>query len=419
MSDLVLVRGARQLLTLHGPGEPRRGLALGELGIIRDGALLLEDGRIAEVGPSRRVENLLRARKAREIDATGRVVMPGFVDCHTHPISGMPWLDDYEARLAGAGHAPRGLTSTINAVRRASAKRLEARARQVVHGMARHGTTTLEAKSGYGMDDTGELKILRVQAKLREAPLDIVSTFLCPRIIPAAYGGDAAGYIAWICSELLPKIRRKGLARFADFACDEQVFSPEQSQRYLETARALGFPLKVHASQFRGNGGVQQAVALNAVSADHLDYAGRNEVDLLARSNTMAVLLPGSSFHLGSGRYAPARALIDEGAAVALGTNFNPGTSPTYNMQMVVALACACLGMSPAEALCAATFNAACAIGCGNFAGSLEAGKAGDLIVLNAADYREIPYHFGVNLVRMTVKRGAIIYKEGAVSSRL
>jgi len=414
MSDLVLVRGARQLLTLHGPCEPRRGSALGELGLIRDGALLLEDGRIVEVGLSRRVENLVRARKAREIDATGRVVMPGFVDCHTHLISGTPQLEDYETRAAGAGTpAPAGLA--CNAVRQWSARRLEVRARQFVSGMVRHGTTTLEAKSGYGLDETGELKILRVQAKLHEKPLDVVSTFLCPRSVPAAYQGGAEAYLSWICSELLPKIRSKGSAHFVDFVCDEPAFSPAQSRQYLETARALGFPLKVHAGQFGGHAGVQLAVDQNAVSADHLNYADRNDVELLARSSTVAVLMPGSPFYLGCDRYPPARALIDEGAAVALATNFNPRTCPTYSMQMVLALACTRMRMRPAEALCAATFNAACAIGCQRRAGSLEVGKAGDLIVLNAADYREIPYHFGVNLVRMTVKRGAIVYQEGAV----
>lgn len=268
------------------------------------------------------------------------------------------------------------------------------------------------------MDDTGELKILRVQARLRAAPMDVVSTFLCPRTLPAIYRGAAESYISWVCAELLPKIRRKGLARFADFVCDETVFSPEQSRQFLEAARALGFPLKVHAGQFRGNGGVRLAVAMNAVSADHLDYADQRDVEVLAGSKTMAVLLPGSSFYLGSGRHAPARALIEAGAAVALATNLNPATSPTYNMQMVVALACMGLRMSPAEALCAATFNAACAIGCEQGVGSLEAGKTADLLVLNAADYREIPYHFGVNLVRMTMKRGVVIYREGAVSGR-
>ena len=419
MSGSILVRGARQLLTLHGPVGPRRGLALKELSIIRDGALLIEDGRIVEVGPSRRVENLAQSRKAYEIDATGRVVMPGFVDCHTHLVCGAPWLQDYEARVAGLQNAHGGFDSTIDAVRNVSARGLEVRARHYVSGMIRHGTTTLEAKSGYGVDETGELKILRVLGKLHQAPLDVVPTFLSPRVIPPAYQSDAAGYMSWICSELMPKIQRRGLARFADFCCDEQVFNAEQTSRYLEAARSLGFPLKIHTRQLQRNDAVRRAVALEAVSVDHLDNAGPADVELLARSQTMAVLLPGSAFHLGRERYAPARDLIDAGAAVALATNFNPGTCPTYSLQMIVALACAHLRMSPAEAICAATYNAACAISCGHRVGSLETGKSGDLIVLNAADYREIPYHFGVNLVCMTVKRGLTLYKEAPVGTAI
>jgi imidazolonepropionase len=408
MSRTVLVRGARQLITLHAPREPRRGPALKELGIIRDGALLMEDGRIVEVGPSRRVENLAQSRNAHEIDATGRVVMPGFVDCHTHLVSGVPWLNESDAPADGIEHQPGTFGLAIRPVRYSSTSRLEARARQVVDGMIRHGTTTLEAQSGSGVDETGELKILRVLAKLHRAPLDVVPTFLNPQAIP----------LSRTCSELMPKIHRRGLARFAAFRCDEHVFNMEQANRYLEAARGLGFRLKVHTGEGRQNLGVGLAVAQEAISADHLDYLDRSDVELLARSNTMAVLLPGAAFHAGCSRYAPARQLIDAGAAVALATDFNPSTSPTYSMQMIVALACAQMRMTPEEAICAATFNAACAIGCEQRVGSLEAGKSADLIILNASDYREIPYHFGVNLVRMTVKRGETVYQEGNIGAR-
>ena len=419
MSGTLLVRGARQLITLRGPAEPRRGAALKELSIIRDGALLIEDGRIVEVGLSRRVENLALVRRSQEIDATGHVVMPGFVDCHTHLVWGVPSLDDYEARIAAADQEPaQAPAPTIQALRNASAKRLESRARQFVNAMIRHGTTTLEAKSGHGLDVRGELKILRVQARLHRAPLDIASTFLTPRSIPAAHASDPAGYISWMCSELLPAICRRSFARFAGLRCGEQVFNMEQSRRYLEAARALGFQLKIHAGQHPASDAVRLAVEVGAASVDHLRDAGPADVDLLARSNTMAVLLPGAAFRHSNERCAPARQLIDGGAAVALGTNFNPGASSTYSMPTIVALACAHLGMTPAEAICAATFNAACAIGSGQVAGSLEVGKPADLIVLNASDYREIPYHFGANLVNRTVKRGVTIYQEGKVAAR-
>ena len=408
MSRTVLVRGARQLLTLHAPREPRRGPALKELGIIRDGALLIEDGRIVEVGPSRRVENLAQSRNAHEIDATGRVVMPGFVDCHTHLVSGVPSLNESEGPADRIEHQPGTFGLTIRPVRYSSTRRLESRARQVIDGMIRHGTTTLEAQSGSGVDETGELKILRVLAKLHKAPLDVVPTFLSPQAIP----------LSRTCTELMPKIHRRGLARFAAFRYDEQVFNMEQANRYLEAARGLGFRLKIHTGDGGQNLGVGLAVAQEAISADHLDNVDESDVELLARSNTIAVLLPGSAFHMGCSRYAPARRLIDAGAAVALATDFNPSTSPTYSMQMIVALACAQMRMTPEEAICAATFNAACAIGCEQRAGSLETGKSADLIILNASDYREIPYHFGVNLVRMTVKRGETVYEEGKVGSR-
>jgi imidazolonepropionase len=426
MSGTLLVRGARQLITLRGSAEPRRGAALKELGIIRDGAVLIEDGRIVEVGLSRRVENLGLVHRSQEIDATGHVVMPGFVDCHMHFAWDVPRLDDYEASIAGAAQEPAHASApALQALHNASAKRLEYRARQFVNAMVRHGTTTLEAKSGYGLDTRGELKFLRVQAMLNGAALDIVSTFLTPRSLPAAHAGDPDGYISWMCSEMLPAISRRRFARFAGLRCGGEVFDLEQSRRYLDAARALGFQLKIHAGQYPANDAVRLGVEVGAASVDCLHDAGPAEVDLLARSNTMAVLLPGAAFqHFsqhgfqhGAGRCAPARQLIDGGVAVALGSNFNPAASSTCSMPAIVALACAHLGMSPAEAICAATFNAACAIGSGQAAGSLEVGKPADLIVLNASDYREIPYHFGVNLVNRTVKRGVTIYQEGKVGA--
>jgi imidazolonepropionase len=411
MSGAVLIHGARQLLTLRGPRESRRGTALRDLGIIHDGAVLVKDGRIVEVGPSRRVENLAQARHAHEIDATNRVVMPGFVDCHTHLVSGPPWLSEYEARIAANGGTAIAGDPVRHAVLRGSAARLASGARHIVDSMVRHGTTTLEAKSGYGFDETGESKILRVHAMLHRDPLDVIPTFLCPRSMPPGYAKGVPNYLSWICADLLPKIRHRGLARYADCRCDGALFDDAQLRQYLEAAQRLGFQLKVHAGQFRADCGVCLAVALGAVSADHLDHASRADIELLARSNTIAVLLPGAPFRSSDGRYAPARALIDAGAAVALATDFDPCASPTCSMQTIVALACARLRMSPAEAICAATFNAACALGAADRAGSLEVGKFADLIVLNAEDYREIPYYFGVNLVSKTIKRGVTIYQ--------
>ncbi len=406
-----LVRNARQLLTLRGDAGPRRSVALRELGIIPDGAVLIRDGVIAEIGPTRRVENVAAARRAREFDAKGRVVMPGFVDSHTHLVFGRPRLIDYEMRLAGANYAEiaaagGGIQSSVAAVRSMPAAKLEAQARASLAVMAAHGTTTLEAKSGYALDETGELKTLSVLAKLNGDPFDIVPTYLGAHIPPPEYRGRADDYIDWIIAEMMPKIRRRKLAQFVDVYCDSGAFTLQQSRRYLECARRLGFGLKIHAEQFARTGAARMAVELEATSADHLEQAGDEEIRALAQAKTIATLLPGSVFHLGLRTYAPARALVEAGAAVALATDFNPGTSPTYSMQMVLSLACTEMRMSPAEAISAATINGAHALGLAGRCGSLEPGKQGDLLILNVSDYRELPYYFGTNNVHQTIKGG-------------
>lgn len=397
---------------------PRRGSALRELGIIPDGALLVCDGKIEEVGPSRRVENLALARGAREIDASGRVVMPGFVDSHTHLAYGAPWLDDYEARIGGVNplEAMTGWRAGLEAIRAATSKRLLARFREVIDTMARHGTTTVEAKTGFGADADAELKILRAFARLNGEPLTVDATcFAVAPLLDSGRGRPAAPDLDRVASTLLVQAARRKLARFADVFVDSGDASLENTARYLRTAARLGFLLKVHANQFGRTGGVPLAISSGAVSVDHLDYSGPEDVAALARSDTIATLLPGATFHLGCGPYAPARALADAGAAIALASNFNPNTSPTCNMQMVLSLACARMHLTPAEAITAATINGAWALRRAETCGSLEVGKSADLIVLNVSDYREIPYWFGVNAVHLTVKGGQPIYRAGVV----
>jgi imidazolonepropionase len=419
----VLVRGARQLVTLRGSAGPRRGGALCELGIIQDGAVLIQNGVITTLGPSRRVENLGAARRALEIDASGRVVAPGFVDSHTHLVCGPPRLADYEMRLAGAGYleiakAGGGILSSVRAVRDTPIRRLVLQARRMLGGFIRHGTTTLEAKSGYGLDETGERKALRAVRALSGKPLDLVGTYLGAHVVPPEYRNRPDEYIEWMCSYLMPKIRRRNLATFVDVYCDQGAYSVEQARRYLEAAQALGFQLKVHAEQLSRRGGAMLAVEFGAASVDHLDHVNDDDIRALAASATIGTLLPGAVFHLGLNRYAPARKMIDAGVAVALATDFNPGTSPTYSMQMILSLACSQMRMTPAEALSAATINGAYAIRRADRAGSIETGKDGDLVIFNVPDYREIPYHFGVNLVSMTIKRGEVLYREGDVEWR-
>jgi imidazolonepropionase len=416
----VLVRGARQLVTVRGGLVPHRGSALRELGIIPDGAVLIRAGKIVSVGPSRRVENLAASRNAREIDATGKVVMPGFVDSHTHLVCGPARLTDYEMGLAGASYleiakAGGGILTSVRAVRQTPIRRLVMQAKSALGGFLRHGTTTLEAKSGYGLDETGERKTLRAIRAMSGKPLDIAATYLGAHVVPPEYEGRADDYIEWICTYLLPKIRRRNMARFVDVYCDRGAFSLAQARRYLERARELGFLLKIHADQFSSSGATELAVELGAVSADHLDHAGEPQIRALADSDTVATLLPGAVFHLGLERYPPARKMIEGGAAVALATDYNPGSSPTYSMQMILSLACTQMRMTPAEALAAATINGAHAIRAAARVGSVETGKDADLVVFNVSDYREIPYHFGVNLVAMTIKKGRVLYREGEI----
>jgi len=416
----ILVRGARQLLTLRGSAAPRRGGALRDLAIIQDGAVLIRNGVIEALGPSRRLENISEARSAREIDASGLVVAPGFVDSHTHLVCGPPRLHDYEMRLAGADYAAiaaagGGILQSVRAVREAPISRLVLQARRSLNGFVRHGTTTIEAKSGYGLDEAGERKTLRAIHALSGKPLDLVPTYLGAHVVPPEFSGRPEEYIDWVCDYLMPKIRRRNLARFVDVYCERGAFSVPQARRYLEAARALGFRLKVHAEQFSNSGGIQLAVEMSAASADHVDYANDADIAALAGSQTVATLLPGAVFHLGLDRYPPARKMIEAGVAIALATDFNPGTSPTYSMPMILSMACAQMRMTPAEAFAAATVNAAWAIGCASQVGSIEAGKAADLVIFNVPDYREIPYHFGVNLVKMTIKQGRVVYREGSV----
>jgi imidazolonepropionase len=398
-----LIRGARQLLTLRGPQGVRRGSALAELGIIHDGSLLVRDGVLVEAGTTRRVENLALARKAIEVSAVGRVIMPGFVDSHTHLL--FPPPGSYAPEPQAGEHALRTLTGM----------RLETRARIHLEAMARHGTTTVELKTGSGLDQNAEMKILRVLWALKRKPLDVVATFLWRRPpldseeqVPSS-GADSPFL------EFLGRISRRRLAAFADLAWDQQPASGIAG--YLAEARRLGLGRKVHAEGASVSGAVALAIEHGAASIDHLEHATAADASLLGRSQTIATLLPCASFH-SDGRYAPARALIDAGAPVALATNFNPHHTPTLNMQAVVKLACSCMGMTPAEAISAATINGAHALACADKVGSLEPGKSADLQILNISDYRELAHHFGMNLVQTTMKRGEFIYQEGEVAPR-
>ncbi len=420
MPKPLLIRGARQLLTLHGPSGPRRGAALRDLGLILDGSLLVTGGVIAEVGPSRRVANLAEARGAEVIDATGCVVMPGFVDSHTHLIHGPARAKEFEMRAAGASderisQAGDGFAASVRAVRASSSGQLLHAAQRHIANMARHGTTTVEIKSGYGLDEAAECKVLRLAGELDGQPLDVVPTYMGALAVPPEYAERPDDYIEWICAHMLPKIERRKLARFADVYCGNAGFTLAQAERYLLAAREHGLALKLHVEMFEHTGAAQLGARFGAASVDHLLLATAEDARCLAECATLATLLPGPVFYLGLDSYAPARLLIDAGAAVALATDFNPGDSPSLSMPMALSLACLKMKMDPAEALSAATINGAHALQIGHRAGSLECGKQADIVILDVPDYREIPYWFGVNPVRMTIKQGKVVYRRGAV----
>ena len=418
MSSSLLIRGASEILTLRGPA-PRRGRSLSNPGILRNGALLVRDGRIVAVGPVAKVEKHPEAKRAEKVDVGGRVVLPGFVDSHTHLIHAASRAEEYELKIRGASYeeiAKRGggILNSAKKLRAFTASLLKNRARAALEEFASFGTTTIEAKSGYGLDVESELKILNLHRELVvEQPLEIVSTFLGAHVVPAEFrarSNGAARYIDLLLHQMLPEVVNRELAEFCDVFCDRGAFTREQSRQILTEARLSGLGPRLHAEQLSRTGATQLAVELDAASCDHLEQINASDIRALAESKTVATLLPGCDFHLGWKQYAPARKLIEAGAIVALATDYNPGTSPTVSMPMVLSLACTQLRMTPAEAIAAATINAAYALKRSDRLGSIEVGKQADFAVFEVEDYREIPYYFGMHRCWMTVKRGEIIY---------
>ena len=409
-------RNAAQLITLSGPPVPRRGLALGELGIIAQGGLLTQGETILRVGATRSLEREALRLRAESIDCRGRVVMPGFVDSHTHLIFAGSRVNDYELRLRGKTYeeiaqAGGGIQSSAQRVREASIQFLAQQARKLLDQFAAHGTTTVEVKSGYGLDIEVEAKILYVISLLRSVQaVELVPTLLALHALPASFRGRSAEYVEEVVHRLIPGVAQRWLAEFIDCFCDRGAFSVKDCRRVFAAGKHFGLIPRIHAEQLSRTGAARLGIEFDAASADHLDKLSAADIRALARSKVVATLLPGANFHLGLKRYPPARQLLAAGAAVALATDFNPGTSPTLNMQFIMSLACTQMRMTPAEAIAASTINGACGLGRADRVGSLEAGKQADLIVLDVADYREIPYYFAVNHCVMTVKRGRIIY---------
>lgn len=400
----LLVYNAAQVLTVASPGGPKRGAAMGDLGIVAGGAVAVRDGRVLAVGPTAALRD--RVQAVHTLDADGRVVMPGFVDPHTHLVWAGERADEFEMRVAGASYmeimaAGGGIMNTVRHTRAASLDGLVAQTRPRLERMLAHGTTTVEIKTGYGLNTPDELKQLAAIRRLQaETPATLVPTFLGAHAIPAEFKGRTDEYVDLVVEEMLPAVAQEDVPpRFCDVFCEEGAFSLEQSRRVLVAARVLGFDLKIHVDEFKPLGGTRLAVGLGATSADHLVCTPSEEIELLARSDTIAVALPGTPFGLGHTEYTPARALIDAGGAVALATDCNPGTCWCESMQLMIALACRSMGMTPAEAISAATINAAHAVGLGGEVGSLEPGKRADLVLLDVPSYPHLGYRFGTNLV--------------------
>jgi imidazolonepropionase len=398
---------------------PRRGKFLADIGVLRNGAILLHEGMISAVGPVDKIEKLKESKSAELLDLDGRVVLPGLVDSHTHLVHAASRAEEYELKIQGVGYeeiARRGggILNSVGKLRGTTSRQLKARARLFLERFAEYGTTTIEAKSGYGLDLTSELRILSLHKELdAEQPLEIVSTFLGAHVVPAEYRDKANGthdYVKLLEQELIPDVAENGLAEYCDVFCERSAFSLAASRQILTAGKKHGLRPRVHAEQLSNTGATRLGIQLGAASCDHLEYLKPADIRALSKSSTVATLLPGCDFHLGLKQYAPARKLIDAGAIVALATDFNPGTSPTLSMPMVLSLACTQLRITPAEAIAASTINAAYSLGRHTKVGSIEAGKQADLAVFEVADYREIPYYFGVNTCWLTMKRGEVIH---------
>ena len=414
----LLLTGIGQLVPVAlspAPGKPHRG-PLAALPAIEDAAVAIQGDRIALLGPRTAVEREVRPREVRS--ARGKLVLPGFVDPHTH----LPWVgsreDEFEERLRGTTYAEiakrgGGIRATTRRVRGASPAEIQAAALPRLRRMLEHGTTTAEAKSGYGLELAVEKRQLEAIAALSRAqPVELLATNMAAHEVPDEWREDRAGWVDKLTDEVLPALRP--LAEFADVFCEAHVFGVEESRRILLRARELGYGLKLHADELEATGGAELAAEVGAVSADHLAKTGPAGIAALARSDTVAVLLPGTSFYLGKGVHAPARAMLDAGVAVALATDLNPGSSLTESMPMVMTLACVNLKMTPAEAIVAATLNSACALARGHDRGSLEPGKLADLVVWDCPSWRYLPSHFGVSLVETVIKRGRVVWERAA-----
>lgn len=400
----ILIKNANELITLKGPNSPRTKKQMGNLSIIQKGSIAVRDGKIIETGKN------LKYKAEKTIDASGKIILPGFVDPHTHVIFAGSREFELDMKLKGLSYMDilkkgGGIFYTVNETRKAAEQSLLKQSKKRLDTMRTHGTTTCEAKSGYGLETEIELKILKIQKKLNKIhKIDIVSTFLGAHAIPKEHSANE--YVNIVIDEMLPET--KGLASFCDVFCEEGVFTVEQSRNILEAGKRFGLTPKIHADEIVDTGGASLAAEVGAISADHLLMSSDKGLKQMAKRGVIGVLLPGTPFSLMQDVYAPARKIIDFGVPIALATDLNPNCW-VENMQFIIQLACLNMKMTPAEAVTASTFNAACAIGLQDNIGSLEKGKQADVIILDCPNHMFLPYHYGINLVETVIKKGIII----------
>ena len=401
MADSLAIINCSQVLTLDGPQRPRVGDELRQLSIVEDGALFVRNQKIELVGKRVDIERTIDST-CEVVDAGGRVILPGFVDAHTHPVFGGTRAAEFEERSQGVTYqeiAARGggIQSTVRATRAAPLDELVTAGKRYAEWFLRSGTTTVEAKSGYGLTLEDEMKLLRAIKQLdKETPLRYIPTFLGAHDVPPEYKSRREEFVSLLVDEILPQVSAEKLAEYCDVFCEAKVFTVDESRRILSAARGHGLGLRIHADQLSLSGGAELAAELRTVTADHLEHAEARGIAALKAAKVQPVLLPGSVYALGSTRYPPAREMIDAGLAIVIATDFNPGSSPTPSIPMALSIAATHMKLSPAEGITAATINAAYSLGRGDSLGSLEKGKIADIVIHDCGDYREIPYFFGV-----------------------
>ncbi|MBN1677694.1 MAG: imidazolonepropionase [Candidatus Thermoplasmatota archaeon] len=417
MADDLLITNASELVTLKGPRRARAKAEMSQLSIIRDGAVAISGGAIVAVGKTKSVLKEHDASGIERIDASGKVVMPGFVDPHTHLVYAGSREFELEMKAKGKGYLEilkegGGILRTVRDTRAASPHELFRQSARRLESMISHGSTTIEAKSGYGLDKRTELRILETVCKLGDDyPADVVPTFMGAHAVPEESAGNGDAYIDFVCSEVLPEVSKRRLAAFCDVFCEKGVFTVGQSRKVLTAAKALGMRLKVHADEFQPSGGAELAAEMGAISAEHLVKPSDDGIMAMAGKDVVGVLLPGTPYSSLSKDYADGRRLIDLGVPVALGTDLNPNCW-NESMQFTISLACHKMRMAPAEAITASTVNAAAALGLEKRIGSLEVGKRADAVVLDIATHAQLPYRFGTNLCSVVVKDGKVVWEK-------